>query len=326
MHARDAPVARRAVLEAHARRVAVHVPDERLRATVDDAHGATGVQGEQRAVDLHREVLAPAERPADAGQVDAHLLGRQAEARRDLVAVDVQPLRGDVDVDAALAVGHGQARLRPEKRLVLDADLVLAAYDHLAGGVRVAVPDDDAAHDVRARILAVAVPHGRPLGVQRRHLEGARHVVDRGQRLVLDGDRAHGIARLLQRLGGDDRHGLAVVAHAVAREHGLVGELQAVGLRAGHVVVREHGVDAGQLQRRADVDRDDARVGVRAAQRRAVQHAGDVEVARVRELAGDLRDAVDALDGLADAPATSCVRAHARSSAAAVRTASRMRP
>ena len=70
--------------------------------------------------------------------------------------------------------------------------------------------------------------------------------------------------RLLERLGGDDRDGLAVVAHAVDREHGLVGELEPVGLRAGHVGVREHGVDAGQLQRRGDVDRDDARVRVRA--------------------------------------------------------------
>ena len=252
--------------------------------------------------------------------------GAQAEAGRHLVAVDVQPLRRDVDVDAALAVGHGQARLRAEEGLILDADLVLAAHDDLARDVGVAVPDDDAAHDVRALVVAVAVAHRRAVGVQRRHLERARHVVDRRQRLVLDRDRAHGVARLLQRLRGDDRDGLAVVAHAVDREHGLVGELEAVRLGARDVVVREHGVHAGQLERRGDVDRDDARVRVRAAQRRAVQHPGDVEVARVGELAGDLRNAVGALDRLADAAAHELRRAHARSSAAASRTASRMRP
>ena len=75
-------------------------------------------------MDLHREVLAAAERAADAGEVDPHLLGREAEARRDLVAVDVQPLRGDVDVDAALAVRDREPRLRAEERLVLDPDLV----------------------------------------------------------------------------------------------------------------------------------------------------------------------------------------------------------
>ena len=82
------------------------------------------MQREQRAVDLHREVLAPAERAADAGEVDAHLLERQPEARRDLAAVDVQPLRGDVDVDAALAVGHREPGLGAEERLVLAAELV----------------------------------------------------------------------------------------------------------------------------------------------------------------------------------------------------------
>ncbi len=127
MHGGDPAVARRAVLEAHARGVPVDMADERLGAAVDDAHGALRVQRQQRAVDLHREVLAPAERAADAGQVDAHLLGREAEAGRDLVAVDVQPLRRDVDVDAALAVGHGEPGLGAEEGLILDPDLVLAA-------------------------------------------------------------------------------------------------------------------------------------------------------------------------------------------------------
>ena len=94
--------------------------------------GAAGVQGQQRAVDLHREILAAAERSAHAGQMDAHLLGREAEAGRDLVAIDVQPLRGHVDVDAALPVGHGEPRLRAEERLILDPDLVLASHDDVA--------------------------------------------------------------------------------------------------------------------------------------------------------------------------------------------------
>ena len=55
-------------------------------------------------MDLHREVLAPPESPADAAEVDPHLLRLEAEAGSDLVAVDVQPLRRDVDVDAALGV------------------------------------------------------------------------------------------------------------------------------------------------------------------------------------------------------------------------------
>ena len=115
---------RRAVFAPDARRVPVHVAEEGLLAVVDDLHGPLRVQREHGAVDLHREILATAERAADAGEVDPHLLRRQVEARRDLVAVDVQPLRRDVDVDAALAVGDGQARFRAEEGLILDADVV----------------------------------------------------------------------------------------------------------------------------------------------------------------------------------------------------------
>jgi hypothetical protein len=40
-------------------------------------------------VDLDREVLAAPEGAADPGEVEPHLLGREVEAGRDLVAVDV---------------------------------------------------------------------------------------------------------------------------------------------------------------------------------------------------------------------------------------------
>ena len=138
-HVDEPPLARRAMLAPDARRMPVHVAGERLLAVVDDLHGAVRVQREQRAVHLHREVLAAAERAADAAEVDPHLLQRQAEARCDLRAVDVQPLRRDVDVDAAFAVGHREAGLRPEERLVLAADVVDAAHRDVAGRLDVAV-------------------------------------------------------------------------------------------------------------------------------------------------------------------------------------------
>ena len=125
-------VARRAVLRPDPRGMAVDVADERLLAVVDDLHRPVRAQSEQRGVDLHREVLAAAEGAADAGEVDPHLVGLEVEARRDLVSVDVQPLRGDVDVDATLAVRDRDAGLGAEERLVLLADVV----DALDGDVR----------------------------------------------------------------------------------------------------------------------------------------------------------------------------------------------
>ena len=118
-------------------------------------------------MDLHREILAAAERAADAGEVDAHLLRLEPEARRDLVAVDVEPLGRDVDVDAALAVGHGEAGLRAEEGLILHADLVDTLDRDVALRVGVAVADHHVADDVRPRVVEVAVADRRPVRVQR---------------------------------------------------------------------------------------------------------------------------------------------------------------
>ena len=237
-------VARRAVLRPDLRRMAVDVARERLLAVVDHLHGPARVQSEQRGVDLDREVLAAAERAADAGEVDAHLLGGEREARRNLVAIDVDPLGGDVDVDASLPVRDGEAGLGAEERLVLGAHLVDAADRDVALGVRIAVPDHHRADDVGARVLAEAVAGGRAVGMQRLLLRRLLGVGDRRQLLVGDLDRGGGAACFLRAVGGDDRHRLSVVADTVDREHRLVGDLEAVRLRSGHVGVRQDGVDA----------------------------------------------------------------------------------
>jgi hypothetical protein len=67
------------------------------------------VQREQAGVDLHGQVFPGAERPSDAGQGHADLVLRQAEARRDLIAVHVQPLGRHEQVDAAVLGRYGQA-------------------------------------------------------------------------------------------------------------------------------------------------------------------------------------------------------------------------
>ena len=115
-----------------------------------------------------------------------------------------------------------------------------------------------------------------------------------GERLVVDADPLGRAPRLLGMLGGDERDRLAEVANAVDRQHRLVGELEAVVLLAGDVRVREHRVDAGHRHRLGDVDRDDARVRVRAPHRVAPEHPGRDQVARVGELALHLRHAVGA--------------------------------
>jgi hypothetical protein len=137
------------------------------------------------------------------------------------------------------------------------------------------------------------------------------HLDHRLERLVLDSDRSGGAARLLGLLSGDEGDRLAEVADAVDREHRLVGELESVGLLPGHVLVRHDRVDAGHADGLGDVDREDPRVGVRAANRLPPEHPGRIEVARVRELARDLGDAVLAPHRVADAAELELTRRHA---------------
>ena len=241
-------------------------------------------------MDLHRDVLAPAERAADAAERQPHALGRQVEAGRDLVAVDVQPLRRDVQLDAArrrrAPPGPTPARgtpgpasrprrcPRPRRR-------------------RSASASPCSITTVRSRL-----PPSCSGGASGRHR--GLGVGQRLEHLVVDRDRVGGPARGLGVVGGDDRDRLALVADVAPREHGLVGVLEPVRPAAGDVLVGEHGVDAGQRERGARCRARDPRARVRAAQRRAPQHPVAAQVRRVLELPAHLRHAVGARGARAD--------------------------
>ena len=186
--------------------------EEALGAAVRDAHRAAEPQRQQARVDLQADVLAGAERPADAAEHEADALLGEAEAGGDLLAVLVQPLRGDVQLDAqAVVVGDGDGRLEAEERLVLHADLVRALDDDVAGGVGVAAADHLMAEDVAVGMdRRVAAVDGR-LGVDQRRQHLVGHV-DRGERP----------AARLGVVGGDGGDRLADVAHVLVGEHRLV--------------------------------------------------------------------------------------------------------
>ena len=213
-----------------------------------------------------------------------------AEARGDLIAVLVQPLRGDPQVDAARAVGHGEPRLRPEERLVLHADLVGALDDDVARRRGVAVGEADVADHVA-------------VGMDRWRVGGCLGVDQRGQHLVGDGDRVERPAGRVRVVGGYRGHRFAGEAHDVAGEHRLVGREQAVGAGSRHVVGGDDARHAGDRQRRPDVERGDAGVGVGRAQGAAPQHALGVQVGGEGEATLHLGGAVGADRAVADAAA-----------------------
>ena len=197
---------RYAVLVIKGGRVPVHVAEERLLPGVDHLHRPAGVQRQQARVDLHGQVLARAERAADAGQHQPHLVFRQAQADRDLRLVHVQPLGGHVQLDPAVLGRHREAGLGPEERLVLHADLV-AARDHDAGrGLRVSPPDPHVPDQVAAGVHRLRAGPQRGFGVG-----------DRGQHLVIDRDRGGRAAGCFRVIGRDDHQRFALVADLADR-------------------------------------------------------------------------------------------------------------
>lgn len=285
--------------------MAVDVAEEGLEAVVDHLDGFAGAQGQQAGVDLHRQVLASAEGAADAGQGHPHLVLGQAEHGGDLAQVGVEPLGGDVEVDAAVLAGHGETRLGAEEGLVLHAEVVVARDDHVgARGGRggVAAHDRLAVHDVGVRDVAAVVVGAVLVDEDRAGGGGGGLVGDERQLPVLHLDLGGGAARGLRVVGGDDRDRLAVVADLAVGEDRGVPDLQPVVAHVGgQVVVGHDGVHAGGGERLAGVDGDDLGVCDGGAQDLAPEHVLVPHVGRVRELAGDLEDAVRAERGLADA-------------------------
>jgi hypothetical protein len=269
--------------------MAVDVAEEGLLARVEDLDRAAGAQGQHAGVDLHGQVLAGAEGAADPGQGDPDLLGRQVEARGELAAVDVQPLGRDIQIHPALAVGHGQSGLGAEEGLVLHAHLVLAGDHDVGREVLVAVADADVAQDVAVGVKRMGADDYGGLGVDQRV-----------QLLVVDLDVGGGPAGGLGVVGGYQADGLALVADVRPGQDRLVGDLEAVGLAAGHVLVGEDGQDPGHGQGLGGLDRADPGPWVGTADGRPPEHPLGPEVGGVGELSLHLEGPVGPAGALAD--------------------------
>jgi hypothetical protein len=187
-------------------------------------------------------------------------------------------------VEAAAAVGHGEAGLVAERGGVLRRGLVRALDDDLAARLRVAPADRHVAVDLAA----------------------PQRLLDVGERLELvdlDDDRSGGAARRLRVVGCHDRDRLAPVAHDALGEHRLVGDVLPLVAVPRHVVDGQHRVHPAHGQCRRDVEARDAPVRHVAAPGRPPQHPLGGHVAEEVERPGDLRHGVGARDGLADAAA-----------------------
>ncbi len=184
--------------------------------------------------------------------------------------------------------------------------------------------------DGRGRVAVRLLHPGRDVAghvVVDQVLGGARRVEadDRRQEVVVDHDPGHGVLGEVAVVGHDEGDRLADVVDLVLGQGVLRAPLGQGGVRdeqrqrLGHgaleVVVGPDGVDAFAVEDRVDVDRDDARMGVRAAEHRRVQGVA-AHVVDIAPLATDEAVVLHALDRGADHPRRHGVTSSAASSAA----------
>jgi len=143
-------------------------------------------------------------------------------------------------------------------------------------------------------IAAVAVVVDARLGMRDRRFRG----VERFEGLVHDLDEVEGGGRRLFRCRCNGRDGVADETDLLEAERVLVlGDGQdAEGNR--QIPTREHRLDAVELFGGRDVDRDDFRVWVSAAQQFAEQHARKGEIVGEARGAGHFGDRVDLAERL----------------------------
>ena len=248
-------------LVAHHVRVPLGVREDRLLARVGQAHRPLGPVREQRQVGLHGDVLFAAEPAAEHGGDHPHAVVREPHDVGDVAEV-LDDLRGGADGEHAVLVDPGRAGLGLEVHVVAEGHAVLALDDDV--GLREAGVDVALAHLVGADDVAVLLADAVGVGLER--LERVEHA---RLRVVDDLDGARGLLGLGERLGGDQRHALAHVAHLLVGQHPVqalepaagrvrLAEL-AGGLVVGHVLGGQHRVDAGHGLGLAGVDGDDLR-------------------------------------------------------------------
>ena len=236
------------------------------------------------------EVLG-AEAAADIRGDEAHAAREHAQGACRQVAVGVDVLAGDVQrvaIAGRVVAADAAARLH---RVGDDAVVVEPPRDRVRGGGEGGLG--------RGGVAGMPV-HAQIAGHQRRQQRRAGRGCGGGgddglQRIIFDRNALGGIERLGVRLGDDQHHRLADMAHRALRQQGLRREGEGfprlrVGLRDGQhrpqpigvrVLAGENGKHAGGGSGRGDVEAGDPRVGMRRAQQGGVRQAVEHQVVEV---------------------------------------------
>ena len=290
VHRRETPVAGRADPRDDPRGMALGRRHDRFAARIDHAHRPIEPPGGDRDEGLDRQIELRAEAAADRRRNDAHLLGRDAEDLRDVVAIHIGRLRAGLDLDAVADAAR-------EARLGLD----IGVFDEtrLEGAFDDDVRRGEARRGVAARHTSARQDVARAVRVNAFGALFERLVDRRQRRQRAPGHRKRREIEMAHRLIVADhkRHRLAAKAHEALREHGLVRERRdhPVAICAGHVLGGEDGDDSGMSAlERLDVAENERGVRVRRAHRARRQRLRRPFVRAEDFRSGELADAVEA--------------------------------
>jgi hypothetical protein len=122
---------------------------ETLLASIGNPDGTTGAKSEEARVHLEADVLPSSERPTHATEDKANFFFWKCEAFRNLLAVLMEPLGGDVQLDSGVAwVWNCEGCFEAEECLILHADLVRAFDLNFTDDVCVSTDDPLVTEDV----------------------------------------------------------------------------------------------------------------------------------------------------------------------------------
>ena len=292
------------------------VPEELLAGELHLDAAAADLLADPGVERLVVDVLLGAEAAADVGLDHADVAPGDAERLADDAANDVGNLRGaHADDLVALHVAVAHAGLDVDLGLLaalgVDGDVVVGGVvQGLVHGLvprlgELVVGRDGAA--VGGDVVGLALLDGH-LGA----LHGLERVVDHGVLLVLHVDLAQSAVAGDGVLANDDGDVVAVDAHAVVEQLAVcLVALRCRGVRiprvAGdgvgdvrHVEAREHGDDAGDLERLGGVDRDDAAVGDGRMEKLGLQARLRAQIVSELSSARHLIGGIDAHDRTTD--------------------------
>jgi hypothetical protein len=99
-------------------------------------------------MDLDTQIFTRPKGATDTCKVNTNLVLGQVQAGSDLATVNVEPLRSDIQLDAAIAGRNGKASFRTKRSLVLHTGFVVTINGDIVRSIRIAMNDLEVAYHI----------------------------------------------------------------------------------------------------------------------------------------------------------------------------------